>query len=675
MPIRYGGFEVPVQNASDIIVGGAAYFVSGDINTMTPETFSGIVIDPDGKIADYLPGDPGINNGITGWQSGTKIFQLDTSGLFFLNLIDDSSPGILVGNAPTVTGFAIKTSGFFMLKGAGQLSAQILQDNVLWQGDYRDTGDQFIGNYQGGAGIFFDEDGGDGGTGLLDIKGDINMANWYLQPPDDYLIWSFTFDENGGNRVLDSSRSGYNAEFYGIATTYHPSWAGGVVGSCLYFNRDGSNNGDLINFAIDKNPTSLNFTSQNFTISFWVYLLEANIGYIFRCGTANSNGWSITVGTTSLSFNTYNGSANTHAVNPGMSTGTFYHCSFVRNGSSWTWYVGGVSKGTGSYTNATTISSYSGTCLIGGYATVHAQNFKGYIDQLRVYSMALNERSVKSHYLYPAGSGGGRIVAGAIVVGDVPTVTGTLLDSLGLRTYVTSGADLFQLHAYSISATSIPWQRNTNSMVYPEDINFALTVGDYVIGGYNYRFVLGGDYAGGVRWSQVYRTLTVRGAAVIRGYSYEQEVLAGILPAGYEFEVIGDLAVTGNIDIYSGGDINFYNASLQLIGSILTDPSMAVNSVVVTCSASFGAGAYLYASNGEAAIRGLITSAIYGSGGSFTAGMYGGAINLTVSSTGVSCGTGLSCTLNNIYLGADGSRFVLHLPTLGVSYPAFIAPT
>ena len=226
--------------------------------------------------------------------------------------------------------------------------------------------------------------------------------------------------------------------------------------------------------------------------------------------------------------------------------------------------------------------------------------------------MALNERSVKSHYLYPAGSGGGRIVAGAIVVGDVPTVTGTLLDSLGLRTYVTSGADLFQLHAYSISATSIPWQRNTNSMVYPEDINFALTVGDYVIGGYNYRFVLGGDYAGGVRWSQVYRTLTVRGAAVIRGYSYEQEVLAGILPAGYEFEVIGDLAVT---------------------------------------------------------------SAIYGSGGSFTAGMYGGAINLTVSSTGVSCGTGLSCTLNNIYLGADGSRFVLHLPTLGVSYPAFIAPT
>jgi hypothetical protein len=152
-------------------------------------------------------------------------------------------------------------------------------------------------------------------------------------------------------------------------------------GASLYL--DGT--GDYL--SINYNSV-FNFGTDSFTWESWIY--PTNISGIDGI-YATSGGAGVypkfvvhlNAGTPSIHYNNLtNGNDIYTTATSAVSLNTWTHLAFVRNGSSWTWYINGNSAGTG--TNNTNITFTSQPTYIGYGGESYFTPFNGYIDEMRV---------------------------------------------------------------------------------------------------------------------------------------------------------------------------------------------------------------------------------------------------------------------------------------------------
>lgn len=496
-----------------------------------------------------------------------------------------------------------------------------------------------VGKYLAGSGgSYFDLD-----DDQYYIRGDIQVESLPVLPWDSMLYLYLSFDEGAGTRYLDGSQSKY--DFANCSTGPSSRDADGVVGSWL-------NCGGAGGIQSESTTTpNLNITTQNFMVSFWVNVAATDSDYIVARGvysTSTAYGWGVYYDGTLDRFIFYvnRGSGLTpylYASDNSSVTESFTsHCCFIRNGANWYWYINSVLVGSGS-SFGNIPSDASRSMLVGTYNTAGTGALAGKVDELRIYyssAYTFSSVDVKGLYLNPSGAKGGRIIANSLIVGDLPTATGFIIDKTGQWTYSTVSSQLFQLHALCISATAIPWQRNTNTIVYPADASFSLDMGDAVWGGYNYRYVAGGNYAGGVFWDQSARMQYIVGGVLTQSALWENNQPVGTT-----------LTVNGDIRVNYGGDIDFYHSTGALAGSIESYSGFGIGITVNT-----GGWLWLASPNIHLAATGCFID------------MYStGQIVMVTGSSGF--------VKNDKYLtlGHSASQFMLHVTGIG-NYRAYITP-
>ena len=202
---------------------------------------------------------------------------------------------------------------------------------------------------------------------------DSNFANTVL------LLHGDGTNTGNNNTFLDSSSNAFTITRNYNATqgTFSPfSKADGRWGS--YF--DGT--GDYLE---GTNTATLNFGSGDWTVEAWVYLFTtASFNNIVHQATDSVDGWLVDINT-SGNARIVSDAGGTWGVDvtgsTALSTNTWYHLAFVRNGSDWRIYVNGVSDG--SATISDSIPDSSANFQIGSLSSL-SRYFSGYISNLRV---------------------------------------------------------------------------------------------------------------------------------------------------------------------------------------------------------------------------------------------------------------------------------------------------
>ena len=91
----------------------------------------------------------------------------------------------------------------------------------------------------------------------------------------------------------------------------------------------------------------------------------------------------LNAGTPSVHYNGVSSSNSYTAATSSISADTWTHLAYVRNGTTWTWYINGVASGTGSETGAD-LSFTTEPTYVGYGGESYFTPFNGYIDELRV---------------------------------------------------------------------------------------------------------------------------------------------------------------------------------------------------------------------------------------------------------------------------------------------------
>ena len=134
---------------------------------------------------------------------------------------------------------------------------------------------------------------------------------------------------------------------------------------------------------------NFNFGTGSFTIEMWVYPLSvtSTIRGLFAVSGGSGGNPKFVVhlnsGTPDVHYNNLTNGSNIYtAATSSISANTWTHIAFVRNGSTWYWFINGVQSGTGS--NSTNITFTSQPSYVGYGGEGYFDTFNGYIDDLRI---------------------------------------------------------------------------------------------------------------------------------------------------------------------------------------------------------------------------------------------------------------------------------------------------
>lgn len=131
-----------------------------------------------------------------------------------------------------------------------------------------------------------------------------------------------------------------------------------------------------------------NLGTGSFTFEAWIY--PTNIsgidGIYAISGGSGANPKFVVhlnAGVPDIHYNNLTNGSNIYTpATSAVSANTWTHIAFVRNGSTWTWYINGTAAGTGS--NSTNITFTTQPLYVGYGGEGYFTEFNGYIDDLRV---------------------------------------------------------------------------------------------------------------------------------------------------------------------------------------------------------------------------------------------------------------------------------------------------
>jgi len=208
------------------------------------------------------------------------------------------------------------------------------------------------------------------------------------------LVAAYGFDEGSDTTVNDSSGNGNTGTLIN-----GPIWTSGQFGQALEFN----NTSDHV---LVPTNSSLGITGD-ITISAWIRLGNPSFAYQgILSKFQNGAGWDYV-----LSYND-NGSNNLFLYSDGMSpnfvrsttplidTTTFHHVAVTRSANAVTFYIDGIQAGTATVTG--TFPNNSNPVVIGS-ETGSGGEFRGRIDEVRIYSRALSQSEIQTDMSTPIG--------------------------------------------------------------------------------------------------------------------------------------------------------------------------------------------------------------------------------------------------------------------------------
>ena len=210
------------------------------------------------------------------------------------------------------------------------------------------------------------------------------------------LVGYWKFDEGSGTTANDSSGFGNNGALLDASSTSAdgntpPQWTGGKVNHALDFDGDD----DYVDCGNDE---SLNIISA-ITIEAWVNTNSLETREIIT--RVNGNDWGhivyqIHIGDKKIQWRVYNGSSGgiNIVVSGSIETNKWYHVVATLDNQYVRLYVNNVKYETLN-TIGTLLSDPSIHTRIGTWIT--AYNFKGLIDEVRIYNRALSLEEIKNN--------------------------------------------------------------------------------------------------------------------------------------------------------------------------------------------------------------------------------------------------------------------------------------
>jgi hypothetical protein len=228
-----------------------------------------------------------------------------------------------------------------------------------------------------------------------------NDASGGFVSQTDLKLW-VPLSEGAGSVAYDGSGKGRDG------TIANASWLTGQTGAPQLvegYNRkllfDGN---DYVNCGSD---TSLNFTTGNFSVSYWVYVHDiTDVGYIVRRGTWGLDGWYTYLessGRISIYTND-DGQGDPHTSTVSntsvITENTWHHVVVVRNGATGIIYVDGTNE-TASGDSMIDPKSTGATCYIGS----NTNYIKGIVDEVIVYDTVVTSSQAAALHATDANGG------------------------------------------------------------------------------------------------------------------------------------------------------------------------------------------------------------------------------------------------------------------------------
>ena len=221
---------------------------------------------------------------------------------------------------------------------------------------------------------------------------------------DSKLVGWWKFDEMGGFTAADSSGTYSNGKLKG-----NPQWMleGGRVDGALAFDGDG----DYVDIG---NPSALNFGTGDWSVCAWIKTTqtgtgETNKGTIFANGGDGKNGvrYMLAVSETTagmVSLTTDDDKTKVHATaTTTVNDDVWHHVVGVRDGSALRVYIDGMLEATipvppGYDLSGTSQRNANIAAVVENKDGSMVKYFTGMIDDVRIYSHALNQDEVRVIY-------------------------------------------------------------------------------------------------------------------------------------------------------------------------------------------------------------------------------------------------------------------------------------
>lgn len=320
-----------------------------------------------------------------------------------------------------------------------------------------------------------------------------------------------------------------------------------------YFNSTNS----YINYS---QGSTLTFGTNNFTVECWIYLTASQYAqYIVDArDSTHQNNWAFGWGLSTLSQLTwYNGTSYVTADPSTTDAGTnkWNHIAYVRNGTTGTIYLNGVSVGSG--TDSTNYTVTSSTTTIGSRYNYPIYNMTGYMTNLRI----VNGVAVYTGTFLPPTSPLTTTQSAGTNISAI-TGTSTVLLTFQSSSIVDASNNAFSLTNNNVTPAGVTAFGSTYYWTAPADVTSAevLVVGGGGGGGYSGG---GGGGAGGVVYNPSY--------PVTPGTTYPIVIGTGGLGAVTSARINGSNGNTSSFGTITasggGGGATYYSASDLVPGS------------------------------------------------------------------------------------------------------------
>jgi len=268
------------------------------------------------------------------------------------------------------------------------------------------------------------------------------------------LAAAYAFDEGAGTTVADASGNGNTGTVSGTTWT-----SAGQYGNALVFN--GTSAKVTIN-----NSSSLGLTT-GMTLEAWVNPSQISIAWrdviykglngsddYYLEGTSQPNSVPAGGGTFGVAdVQAFGGAA--------LASNTWVHLAVTYSGATLLLYVNGVQVGSLAQTG--NIQTTTGPLQIGG-DTLYGQYFKGTIDEVRVYGVALTPTQILTDMNTPLGnipSAPGSLSAMPVGTNAIDLIWTASIDSLGITNYLVERQGPGSTNFVQIGTTAVPSYSDT----------------------------------------------------------------------------------------------------------------------------------------------------------------------------------------------------------------------